>query len=204
MMAAGCGTPTGATTDIHYMVLPFMLGTGEAVMCTIIFKSNPNIREISVNMKTGIDITCNGIKDNKKFVHGRPTCFFFQGKHIPCFYGTLPKASITTTFLMEMLKYLDKLGGYYRSICHPFLLLDGYHSRMMLPFFDYINNLNHKWFACFRVPYATHLWQVDDASSLNGAFKIELTKAKLNCIKHCSVSNFEPIDIVLLINIAIM
>jgi len=42
---------------------------------------------------------------------GGPTCTF-QGKQIPCFYGTSPKASITTELLTEMLKYLDKLGVY--------------------------------------------------------------------------------------------
>ncbi len=33
------GAPIGATTDIHFTVLPFILGTGEAVMCAVIFKS---------------------------------------------------------------------------------------------------------------------------------------------------------------------
>jgi hypothetical protein len=32
-----CGAPTAATTDLHYTVLPFISGTGEAVMCAIIF-----------------------------------------------------------------------------------------------------------------------------------------------------------------------
>jgi len=45
---------------------------------------------------------------------------------------------------------------------------------MMLPFLGYINNLAHKWHVCFGVLYATHLWQVGDASSLNGVFKAEL------------------------------
>jgi hypothetical protein len=196
-----CGAPTGATTDLHYTVLPFISGTGEAVMCAIIFKSDQDISEIPINWKTGIDITYNDIEDNERVMGGGPTCFF-QGKHIPCFYGTSPKASITTTLLTEMLKYLDTIGVYDRRICHPFLLLDGHHSRMMLPFLDYINNPNHKWFTCFGVPYATHLWQVDDASSLNGAFKIELTRAKRNYIKHRRIPKFEPTDIVPLTNIA--
>jgi hypothetical protein len=29
--------------------------------------------------------------------------------------------------------------GYYRSFANPFQLLDGHHSRMMLPFLKYIN-----------------------------------------------------------------
>jgi hypothetical protein len=155
-----CGAPIGATTNIHFTVLPFMSGTGEAVMCAIIFKSNQEISEIPVSWKTGIH-------------RGGPTCFF-QGKHIPCFYGTSPKASITTTLLTKMLKFLDRLGFSTREVCHPFLLLDGHHSRMMLSFLQYINNPKTKWFTCFGVPYATHIWQVSDACSLNGALPMPL------------------------------
>ena len=196
-----CGAPIGATTDIHFTVLPFVSGTGEAVMCAIIFKSDQDISEIPVSWKTGIDITVKNVDDTAEVMRGGPTCFF-QGKHIPCFYGTSPKASITTTLLTEMLKFLDRLGFYTREVCHPFLLLDGHHSRMMLPFLEYINNPKTKWFTCFGVPYATHIWQVNDASSLNGAFKIALTKAKRNYIKHRDVPKFEPTDIVPLTNSA--
>jgi hypothetical protein len=42
-MDSECGAPTGATTDLHYTVLPFVSGTGEAVMCAIIFKSEQEI-----------------------------------------------------------------------------------------------------------------------------------------------------------------
>jgi len=195
------GAPIGATTDIHFTVLPFISGTGEAVMCAVIFKSEQGISEIPVSWKLGIDITIQNADDTAKVMSGGPTCTF-QGKQIPCFYGTSPKASITTELLTEMLKYLDKLGVYDRSVCKPFLLLDGHHSRMMLPFLDYINQPATKWCTCFGVPYATHIWQVNDASSLNGKFKIELTKAKRNYIKHRDVPKFEPTDIVPLINAA--
>jgi len=196
-----CGAPTGATTDLHYTVLPFVSGTGEAVLCAIIFKSELDISEIPINWKTGIDITCEDVEDRAKVMCGGPTCFY-QGKTIPCFYGTSPKASITTELLTEMLKYLDRLQVYDRTKCEPFLLLDGHGSRMMLPFLDYINHPEHKWHVCFGVPYATHLWQVGDASSLNGVFKAELTRAKRNYIKHRSIPKFEPTDIVPLTNIA--
>jgi len=95
-----------------------------------------------------------------------------------------------------MLKYLDPLGVYNQDICQPFLLLDGHHSRMMLPFLQYINEPKTKWFTCFGVPYAMHIWQGNDASSLNGAFKIELTKAKRKYRKHHDVPKFEQTDIV--------
>jgi len=119
------GAPIGATTDIHFTVLPFISGTGEAVMCAIIFKSQQDISEIPVSWKLGIDITIQNADDTAKVMSGGPTCTF-QGKQIPCFYGTSPKASITTELRTEMLKYLDKLGVYDRGVCKPFLLLDGH------------------------------------------------------------------------------
>jgi hypothetical protein len=99
-----------------------------------------------------------------------------------------------------MLAFLDRLGVYDRSIANPFLLLDGHHSRMMLPFLKYVNDASHKWHCCFGVPYATHIWQVGDASSINGSFKINLMKAKREYIKKRGVPRFEPTDIVPLVN----
>ncbi len=40
------GAPIGSTTDIHCTVLGFISGTGEAVMCAIIFKSDQPVSEI--------------------------------------------------------------------------------------------------------------------------------------------------------------
>jgi hypothetical protein len=95
-----------------------------------------------------------------------------------------------------MLAYLDNLGVYNRTIALPFLLLDGHHSRMMRPFLEYVNNPAHKWMCCFGVPYATHVWQVANASSLNSSYKIELAKEKRKYLEYCAVPKFEPTDIV--------
>jgi hypothetical protein len=51
------------------------------------------------------------------------------------FFGTLPKALTTLELLMSMLKFMDDLHLFERSVCKPFLLLDGHGSRMQLPFF---------------------------------------------------------------------
>jgi hypothetical protein len=171
--------PIGTTTDIHFMVLPFISGTGAPVLCAIIFKRELSISEIPLSWKLGIDITVSNEEANnmEKVARSGPTCFF-HGKEIPCFYRTSPKASITSQLLADMLKYLDKLGIYDQSVAYPFLLLDGHHSQMMRPFLGYTNDPEHKWVGCFGVPYAVHVWQVADASSLIGYFKIELTKAK--------------------------
>jgi hypothetical protein len=170
------GRPIGSTTDLHFTVLGFISGTGEAVMCAIIFKSDLPVSEIPISWKLGLDITQDP-DDQHSVMAGGPTCTYL-GKRIPCFFGTSPKASITSTLLKDMLAFLDSLGVYDRSVANPFLLLDGHHSRMMLPFLRYICNSSHEWKCCFGVPYATHLWQVGDASGINGAFKMNLTKAK--------------------------
>ncbi len=109
---------------------------------------------------------------------GGPTCTY-HGKEMPCVYGTSPKVSITSQCLADMLKYMDGLGIYDQTVAYPFLLLDGHHSRVMLSFLWYINDdESHKWYSCFGVPYATHIWQVADSSPLNGSYKIDLAKAK--------------------------
>ncbi len=193
--------PAGAMTDLHYTVLPFISGTGEPVLCAIIFKSEQHICEIPVNWKMGIDLTCDDVDDMKNVAAGGPTCTYL-GKEIPCFYGTSPKASITSQLLADMLKFIDMLGVYDRAVANPFLLLDGHHSPMMLPFLQYVNDPRHKWYCCFGVPYATHVWQVADASSLNGSYKIELTKAKRRYIEKREIPKFEPMDIIPLVNMA--
>ncbi len=74
------GAPTGMTTDIHLMVLPFMSGTDEAVMCAIIFKSEQGISEKPVSWKTDIGITYNNIEDKEKVIFGREFCELHQKK----------------------------------------------------------------------------------------------------------------------------
>ncbi len=54
------------------------------------------------------------------------------------------------------------------------------------------------------MPYAIHLWQVNDASGLNGAFKIELTTVKCIYVQHWNVPKFEPTDVVPLTNMAFL
>jgi hypothetical protein len=193
--------PAGATTDIHFTVLPFISSTGEPVLFAIIFKSEQDIKDIPVSWKLGVDLAVQTSEaDNMKNIgKGGPTCVY-KGKTIPCFYGTSPKASITSTLLADMFKYLDTLGIYDQSVASPFLLLDGHFSQMMLPFLNYVNDPSHKWCVCIGVLYATHIWQVADASSLNGSFKIELMKVKRKYVQHREVPKFEPMDIVPLVN----
>jgi hypothetical protein len=152
-------------------------GTGEAIMCTLIFKSELEISKIPVSWKTGINITASNVYDMKQVMKGGPTCTY-HGKTIPCFYGASPNASITADSLVLMLKFLDMLNVFDCSICRPFLLLGGHHSLMSLQFLCYINDESHRWFCCFGAPYVLHLWQPNDAEGLNGRFKLEFMWAK--------------------------
>jgi hypothetical protein len=137
------GMPIGATTDLHFTVLPFVPSTGDAVMCAIIFKSEKKVSEIPLNWKLGVGITVTDLEDKKLVMSGGPTCSFHR-KNIPTFFGTFPKASFTSQPLADMLKFIDQCSIYDQSITAPFLLLDGHHSRMMLPFLCYINDESHK------------------------------------------------------------
>ncbi len=88
--------PTGATTDIHYTVLAFLLATGQAIMCAVIFKSERDVSEIPISWKLGIDIkkpmnvdtTSELIKDildnDDGPMSGGPKCKY-NGKEVPCF-----------------------------------------------------------------------------------------------------------------------
>ena len=128
---------------------------------------------------------------------GGPTCNF-RGKEVPCFIDCSPKASITSQMLADMLATIDGLGVYEREEGGPtpFLLLDGHHSRLELPFLRYITDKDHEWMVCIGVPYGTHLWQVADSSQQNGRFKIAITKIKQEIMRIRTRKNFVMTDVV--------
>ena len=195
----------GATTDIHFTTLGFTAGTGEPVMCAVIMKSKNDIPKSWI---VGIDPDVplvdgtseeDFIRKNQSAMKGGPFCHF-RGKTVPCFVGCSEKASITSELLMEMLKYMDKLGLYENEDGQrPFLLLDGHHSRFELPFLQYIMDKEHWWTVCIGVPYATHLWQVADSTEQNGCFKMALTKLKHQVSEKRNDMKFYPLDITLLL-----
>ena len=208
------GARIGATTDIRFTVLCFTSGTGDPVMCAILLKSSLPVEKLPSTWKTGIDIRKNAksgktqyelIRNNSGHdlpMSGGPSCFF-NGKSIPCFIGTSPNASITSELLVSMLRTMDEYEVFDRSNgTLPFLLLDGHQSRIQLPFLNYINNKQHKWIVCIGVPYATHIWQVHDASEMNGVFKNLLAKVKREYLNHCNTPNFCSTDVIPLVKTA--
>jgi hypothetical protein len=192
---------SGSISDNHFTVMCFQSGTGEPVLCAIIFKSE-KVRDIPIHWETGIDlrkIRNNEILpgtetevsqmyidhelDENGALGGGPVCTF-RGKKIKCYCCCSPSASINTTILTDMLRYMDSNEVYDRRNGEtPILILDGHHSRMDVEFLEYINQPEHKWFVCLGVPYGTHKWQVADSSQVNGMFKIQLAKTKCEYLR---------------------
>jgi hypothetical protein len=54
---------------------------------------------------------------------------------------------------------------------------------MMLPYLQYINDPSHKWYSCFGVPYATHIWQVAKASSLMAHIKSSILEQSIGMLR---------------------
>jgi hypothetical protein len=198
----------GAVNDNHFTFLCFQSGTGEPIMCAIIFKSERKNGELPDCWKTGIDIR--KLRDEEVLpesqqliaqlymqtetvgngaLSGGPVCNF-NGKEIKCYCTCSPNASITSTILTCLLKEIDQHNVFDRQNgTKPLLLLDGHHSRMDLEFLEYINQPGNEWCVCIGVPYGTHLWQVADSSQINGKFKIELTKEKCEYMKYKQNNN---------------
>jgi hypothetical protein len=207
----------GSSTDMHFTVLPFISGTGEAVLCAVILKSEKDVGDIPLNWIYGVDVTkpfepseneeeqYDKNVGEDKIIHGGPTCIY-NGKRIPCYVCTSPKASITSQHLADMLEYIDSFNLFDRSDGKkPFLLLDGHHSRYEVPFLDYIHDEAHPWSCCIGVPYGTHIWQVGDSPQLNAAYKGALSKAKQKFFEVKSkqnVTKFSPTDIIPLVTYA--
>ena len=188
-----CNGLVGSTADQHYTTFVYQTASGKPICCCIIMKSNGTPDEIPASWKLGIDhVTANqeryesyvnaddteALRAAGNICRGGPVCNF-RGKQIPPFITCSPNASITSQILAESLAYLDSFCLFNRSGGRmPFLLLDGHHSRFEIPFLRYIHSPGHKWKVCIGVPYATHWWQVADASQVNGNYKQETTKAK--------------------------
>ena len=209
-----CHGTVGSTTDHHFTVLPFISGTGSAVMCAIILQSEKKVGEIPWAWRLGIDILhdfkngpesemfVNNFFQNDTQLQGGPRCKY-NGEEIPYFVCASPKSSISSELLKDMLEALDTHCKFDRTNGKkPFLLLDGHQSRFDIPFLDYIHGSGHEWVSCFGVPYGTHIWQVADSPQLNGLFKSMLARLKqLYFSKRSTLGqqSFEMSDIVPLV-----
>lgn len=189
-----CGRDTvpqkkAATNDHKFTALPFTSASGEGVCCVIIFQCKTE--QVPFEWQAGIDHT-KGIVYNSdgsinaeesigpgKYFPGGPKCNY-NGKEIDCLVFGSESGGITDTILVKILSYFDEKDVFPRKEGGPIpmLIVDGHQSRLAPSFITYINDKGHRWKVCFGVPYATDLWQVGDASELNGRVKLEWTKAK--------------------------
>ncbi len=82
--------------------------------------------------------------------------------------------------MVQILTYFDSIDLFLRvpgrSI--PMLIVNGHQSCLAPVFVEYINDENNTWKVCLGVPYATTVWQVDDASEQNGMVKLEWYREK--------------------------
>jgi hypothetical protein len=147
-------------------------------MFAIICKSERKVSEIPECWKSGIDIrkirsesllpdgaTQEDVAqmyidfetNDDGAIGGGPVCTF-RGKRIKCYCTCSPNASITSSILTDMLRYIDFHDVFDRTDgTKPLLLLDRHHSRMDLEFLEYITNPIHEWNVCIGAPYGTHL-----------------------------------------------
>ena len=140
----------------HFTILRFMTAMGQTVCCIVIMAClEVEAKHIlghqpwaEINGEVTTNLNENTNGTEKYYPHG-PTCFY-SGKEIPCYITCSENGSITSVILAQILQYL----------------------------LEYINDAQHEWAVCIGAPFGTSYWQVRDSSQQNGAFKIDLKKAK--------------------------
>jgi hypothetical protein len=131
------------TTDIHFTVICFTAGTCEPVMCAVILKSEKDASHIPDSWKFGIDLpktVNNGESDFESFeknsgegqaMQGGPTCNFQGKKSRVCWFKSKGEHYKSA----DMLQFLDSFSLFdWSTGAKPFLLEDGHHTRLDLPF----------------------------------------------------------------------
>jgi len=128
---------------------------------------------------------------------------------MPCMCRWIPKGSINSTILTNILRTLDDLGCYdkgRRVGFKPMLLLNAHGSRMKLGFPSCLNYVGAKWVVSIGVPYGTTLWEVDDSSQYNGLYKMACTRFKRKLLimkrRRKMTTSICPWEIMLIVNAA--
>ena len=113
-------------------------------------------------------------------------------------FAATPKASMTSTILMETFQKMDKSwitqhgvdenGNMYR----PAAVIDGHLSQMGKDFLRYVNDEETNWEVNLGPPYGTEYWQLQDDKRKSGAFKSELALSKSRFYKKKWLAGLDP------------
>lgn len=172
-----------STSDNRFTTIPIISSSGNPVAANVIFDG---CQQADTTL-TGDDIfaeyadnphTNNPTLDYRNHGPGRrnpglPTCFH-NGRQIPGLQFTAPGASISGEKLLKILEHFDKLSVFDRKLHNatPVFIVDSHISRLDIKFLRYICNPETKWNVCIGCPEGTHKWQVGDAETCNGEFKV--------------------------------
>jgi hypothetical protein len=117
---------TAVTSNAHFAMFGFTAGTGEPVICAMIFAAG----EMTQELQLGVDIWAplvegdDSLRGNYcpgKQYPGAPTCKF-RGKVVPPFICCRsPKGGITSELLRAMLEHMDSLNLFPRTDGGPLL-----------------------------------------------------------------------------------
>jgi hypothetical protein len=109
-----------------------------------------------------------------------------DAKEIPTLFAANPKASMTSTILMQTFQKRMRRGSSYAVLTKlgnqyvPVAVIDGHISRMGEDFLRYINIDNTRWEVNVGASYGTEYWQLHNNKQQSGMFKSELAMSKSN------------------------
>ena len=118
-----------------------------------------------------------------KFHPGGPKCMH-NGKEVECLVYASESGGITGDILVDILTYFDSIDLFPQVFGGPIpvLIVNGHQSHFNPSFIEYINNEHHLRKVCFGIPYVTTIWQVRDASELNGKFESKWYQEQANLL----------------------
>ena len=199
-------------SDIAWTLLAITALTGECVCCVVIIEGSCfTAKDVSgEDITAALDLQAWDFGDQSNHGKGNrfpggPVCHF-RGKTIPCLVASSRSGGITSEILTNILRHLDKHGVYDRDNdpFTPTIQLDCHHTRFQMDFLNYCVEPETKWVVTMGCPEATHLWQIQDASELNGQHKTAMYKYKSNLIafkRRLGLSlNIKRTDIIPLVN----
>jgi hypothetical protein len=202
--------------DLHFTIAPITDATGTLRIVMEIFSG----KELSPEWSLGIDIFAEwDSSDEFNFRLGKqhPGLSLLSPvnrEEIPVLFAATPKASKTSTILMETFQEMDEAGITQHGVdengnmYHPAAVIYGRISRMSKDFLRYINDKETNWEVNLGTPYGTEYWQLHDDKRQNGEFKSELALSKSRFYKKKWLAGLDPeilpCEIVIVIRDAIM